>query len=130
MFCRSLFLLLAIVLSVLLRYTNSDYLHLVSSNSSYSLNVAIEFNFGDEREPCWESNVVSVIIPFTWTILSFLTPFWWLILYFIWTGHGCPPVVLQTEILPYLSLINVTLHNPGKILFNWSYFWGWEWSIM
>ena len=37
MFCRSLFalFLLAVVLSVLLRYTDSDYLPLVSSNSSY-----------------------------------------------------------------------------------------------
>ena len=40
MFCRSLFVLfvlflLAIVLSVLLRFTDSDYLPLVSSNSSY-----------------------------------------------------------------------------------------------
>ena len=36
MLCRSLFVLfpLAIVLSVLLRYTDSDYLPLVSSNSS------------------------------------------------------------------------------------------------
>jgi hypothetical protein len=34
MFCRSLFVLLAIVLSVLLRFTDSDYLPLVSSNSS------------------------------------------------------------------------------------------------
>ena len=37
MFCRSLFVLfvLVIVLSVLLRYTDSDYLPLVSSNSYY-----------------------------------------------------------------------------------------------
>lgn len=33
------------------------------------------------------------------------------------TCHGCPPVVLQTEVLPYLSLINITLHNPGQITF-------------
>lgn len=33
------------------------------------------------------------------------------------TCHGCPPVVLQTEILPYLSLINITLNNPGQISF-------------
>jgi hypothetical protein len=36
----SVFLLLVIVLSVLLRFTNADYLPLVSSYSSYSPNMA------------------------------------------------------------------------------------------
>ncbi|CAC5393976.1 HRAD17 [Mytilus coruscus] len=30
------------------------------------------------------------------------------------TCHGCPPVVLQTEILPFLAQINIPLHNPGQ----------------
>jgi hypothetical protein len=34
-FCRMLFVLLTIVFSVLLRFTDSDYLPLVSSNFSY-----------------------------------------------------------------------------------------------
>jgi hypothetical protein len=37
--------LLVIVLSVRLRYTDSDYLPLVSSNSSYSMNASCAFNY-------------------------------------------------------------------------------------
>ena len=30
-----------------------------------------------------------------------------------WAGYACPPDVLQTELVPFLSLIDVTLHDPG-----------------
>ena len=50
--------MLAIVLSVLLRYTDSDYLPLVSSNSSCSI-----FNF-----PC---NILQIVVcPFVLFLLS------------------------------------------------------------
>uniref|UniRef100_A0A8W8IYE6 Uncharacterized protein n=1 Tax=Magallana gigas TaxID=29159 RepID=A0A8W8IYE6_MAGGI len=29
------------------------------------------------------------------------------------TCYACPPDVLQTELVPFLSLIDVTLHDPG-----------------
>jgi hypothetical protein len=50
MFCRSLFVplflfLLAIVLSVLLRFTDSDYLPLVSSNSSWYHQSFLKYQF-------------------------------------------------------------------------------------
>uniref|UniRef100_A0A8W8IY32 Uncharacterized protein n=1 Tax=Magallana gigas TaxID=29159 RepID=A0A8W8IY32_MAGGI len=32
-------------------------------------------------------------------------------------GYACPPDVLQTELVPFLSLIDVTLHDPGQISF-------------
>lgn len=35
----------------------------------------------------------------------------------LFKNYAKPPEVLQTEILPYISLINTTLHNPGQIAF-------------
>uniref|UniRef100_A0A8W8IY72 Uncharacterized protein n=1 Tax=Magallana gigas TaxID=29159 RepID=A0A8W8IY72_MAGGI len=32
-------------------------------------------------------------------------------------SYACPPDVLQTELVPFLSLIDVTLHDPGQISF-------------
>lgn len=29
------------------------------------------------------------------------------------TGYACPPDVLQTELVPFLSLIDVKFHDPG-----------------
>lgn len=36
---------------------------------------------------------------------------------FLFRSYRTPPVVLQTEIIPYISLINTTLHDPGQISF-------------
>ncbi|XP_053394672.1 cell cycle checkpoint protein RAD17-like [Mercenaria mercenaria] len=36
---------------------------------------------------------------------------------FLFRGHRAPPVVLQTELIPYISLINTTLHDTGQISF-------------
>jgi hypothetical protein len=38
------------------------------------------------------------------------------------TGYACPPDVLQTELIPFLSLIDVTLHDSGKLTFDSFYF--------
>ncbi|XP_052688808.1 cell cycle checkpoint protein RAD17-like isoform X8 [Crassostrea angulata] len=35
----------------------------------------------------------------------------------LFKSYACPPDVLQTELVPFLSLIDVTLHDPGQISF-------------
>ena len=35
-----------------------------------------------------------------------------------WAGYACPPDVLQTELVPFLSLIDVTLHDPGTCKYH------------
>ncbi|XP_061182185.1 cell cycle checkpoint protein RAD17-like [Saccostrea echinata] len=35
----------------------------------------------------------------------------------LFKSYACPPDVLQTELIPFLSLIDVTLHDPGQISF-------------
>ena len=57
-----LFLLLIIVLSVLFRYMNSDYLPLVSSNSSYFRSLCCLFFFD-----------LRILITFLWYLQTFLT---------------------------------------------------------
>ena len=73
-FCRSLFVLLsffflAIMLSVLLRYTDSDYLPLVSSNSSYYSRISHKNNRSSSSSLSSSSSFFIIVVIIIFTIL-------------------------------------------------------------